>query len=82
MRLSSVLDTTFAICKRKVANHQHRRVREASKSGLGTSVWVTVGSWSTGGGSSELVQLQSVDHYEDSGGVLSSEPTVARLHRN
>ena len=44
MRLSGVFDTTFAICKRKVANHQHRRVREASKSGLSTFVWVTVGA--------------------------------------
>ena len=37
MRLSGVFDTIFAIFKRNVANYLHRRVREASKTGLGTS---------------------------------------------
>jgi hypothetical protein len=44
MRLSGVIDTIFAIFKCNVANYQHRRVREASKTELGTSVWVTVGA--------------------------------------
>ena len=44
MRLSGVFDTIFTISKRKIANYVHRRVREASKTGFGTSVWVTVGA--------------------------------------
>ena len=40
MRLSGVFDTIFAIFKRNVANHLHRRVREASKNGFSTFVWV------------------------------------------
>ena len=44
MRLSGVFDTIFTISKRKIANYVHRRVREASKNGLGRSVWVTVGA--------------------------------------
>jgi hypothetical protein len=44
MRLSGVFDTIFAIFKRNVANYLHRRVREASKSGFSTFVWVTVGA--------------------------------------
>ena len=48
MRLSGVFDTIFTISKRKIANYVHRRVREASKTGLGTSVWVKVGACAMG----------------------------------
>ena len=44
MRLSGVFDTIFAIFKRNVANYLHRRVREASKMGFSTFVWVAVGA--------------------------------------